>query len=937
MTSPLPPSSMGTGVFYDYSASSAAARPLHSLRAAPITHFSSVPNDGIGNEKIKLSHNHSNGNSSHGLPTAGHLLAVDPTYIAYAVKKGLVRVIHRQTNAKTLLRGHAEHTSVVDAAFFGDHEDSVGVGSVRKELAVVHHIKNHSPRNAIEPPVSPLQKSPQSSNLLATVGGMGDTAGVIIWFIGNMSQGTDNNNHHLGYQKLASLPTNCAARVVWSPFRPEFVLLHRNYATEDDPSMGSMARQVATLVTPTFLSRAIQGDNALHGTTNMHSLSVKFDNEGSRSSSGLEGANDIAWSGTGRNCVLTGHDDGCVRLWDVSSQEEAKDERTIDSIHSIAKMNVVLGKDKDDEGGTSVARAVTRVLFLNRYEDSFNDQTSTSTTRAITSPFITGTDMNHTVTLWSAFTCESNSSIIGYPTRLRVFGLRNYVSDDSVPLSDMISLEICPAPYRPPLSLKDSSTPVTKEEIAAPSSFLLMAERNAGLLHALHVETDWKASSAAVAVKGFDYVTTLNVVHPIYSFCVAPTASTFSSDSDGGGRKNALKEDHDVDLCCIQSKAVQMLTLAAEMCAAPENNSADDLAPGVTLLKYEDEGAGVALDEDEADEEDYEEDDFEDDYELGEDAFANAEFSTNHSDGDEEDIVAAPLEEVQPEDPASNWLGAIVNPLASSTPARTSSSPPGLTRPPGLGIPSASMPFLSPMQILSESSSDIQESNHNLVKSPSQVTALASPTSKPVAKLNKQKDQVGKKKAESKQPLTTPMKILQRGELKDELVVESILPVSVSTVSATTVPDVTVSNIDLGEIDAIVQRSVAAQLKSHETELLSSFKKVITSEVRSVISSSFKDAEKATEQAIHRGIATGLSSGLKKSLEGELGKSLKTHSKESVVLATKETLKSMKPLIINSFHEVSVVRFAHSTSPLTVIVCLLVLITIARSCLFSHL
>ena len=372
-----------------------------------------------------------------------------------------------------------------------------------------------------------------------------------------------------------------------------------------------------------------------------------------------------------------------------------------------------------------------------------------------------------------------------------------------------------------------------------------------------------------------------------------------------------------------------MLTLAAEMCAAPENNSAGDLAPGVTLLKYEDEGAGVALDEDEADEEDYEEDDFEDDYEMGEDAFANAEFSTNHSDDDEDDIVAAPLEEAQPEDPASNWLGAIVNPLASSTPARTSSTPPGLTRPPGLGIPSASMPFLSPMQILSESSSDVQESNHNLVKTPSQVTALAPPTSKPVAKLNKQKDQVGKKKAESKQPLTTPMKILQRGELKDELA-----PVSVSSVSATTVPDVTVSNIDLGEIDAIVQRSVAAQLKSHETELLSSFKKVITSEFRSVISSSFKDAEKATEQAIHRGIATGLSSGVKKSLEGELGKSLETHSKESVVLATKETLKSMKPLIINSFHEVSVVRFAHSTSPLTVIVCLLVLITIARSCLF---
>lgn len=928
MTTPLPPSTMGSGALYSYTTASTTANnnnrllPLPSLRASPIAHFSSIPNDGIGNDKLKPTIN----SSGVGLPTAGRLLAVNSTYVAYAVKKGLVRVIHRQTNAKILLRGHDEHVNVVDASFFGEGSvaGSVGVECIRKELAVLHRIKKHLPGNkaaavaagGAQPPsigISP-EDPLMHQHILATVGGMGDSAGVITWVITVKPDGS------LHAHQLGTFNMECHARIIWNPFCPQFAVLYRNFLDDGESSIihdtntGLRARAVANIYDPT------RGPIA-----GMSALSVGFGRDGSDNSA-LLGANDIAWSTLDGKFVLTGHDDGGVRLWNVGAatiQSQQSGKPCIVDCHATLNVASASRRENDEVGDENArsARAVTRVLFLGRYEDSLSNATSI-TTRAVTPPFITGTDMNHTITLWSSFTWDNNQSVIGSPTRLRVFGLRNHVNDNSFPLSDMISLELCPAPYRPPLSLKDSSIKNTDEEATCPSSFLLMAERNTGLLHALHLETEWKASSdgsdvaAAVAVKGFDYVTTLNVVYPIYSFCVAPTVSASSSDgshgptASDGGRKNALKEDHDVDLCCIQSKAVQKLTLAAEMCAAPENSGTEmDLAPGVTLLNFdaEEEDGEVEAEEEEVEEEEeeFEEGDFEDDYDLGEEDLANAEFSTNHSD-DEEDVDesgAVPTEEVLSDAAASSWLGAIVNPRPSTTPARASSAPPGLALPPGLGLPSGPSPMslLSPMQILSESSSGLDVSNEKPVKSsaPSMPVAEAVSSSssiKPVTILKKQKKQDAIKKADTKQPVA-PMKILQRGEAPAQ-------PISTAALPAADVTDTSGLKVDITEIEAAMQRSIAAQLKSHETDLLSSLKKFIASEVKSAISSSFKDAERATELAVQRGIASGLSNGLKKSLDGELGNRLEKHAKDNVAMVAKDALESMQPLIMSSLHQV---------------------------------
>lgn len=67
-TTKLPPSNIGTGALYTtarYSAPTGRVYtqsiPTTSLRAAPIAHFASTPNDGIGNDGLKSTLNFNEG------------------------------------------------------------------------------------------------------------------------------------------------------------------------------------------------------------------------------------------------------------------------------------------------------------------------------------------------------------------------------------------------------------------------------------------------------------------------------------------------------------------------------------------------------------------------------------------------------------------------------------------------------------------------------------------------------------------------------------------------------------------------------------------------------------------------------------------------------------------------------------------------------------
>ena len=228
-TTKLPPSSIGSGALYNSTSSNTTTT---SLRTAPIAHFSSTPNDGIGNESAKKSLSSSSGEES-GIPTAGHLLAINSTYIAYAVKKGLVRVIHRINGTKTLLRGHNEGTRIIDATFFGSgninssagNGEGVGVNGLWNELSALHSSSNNASATINNTNSQQQQLPPAAaSDVLATIGGYGDTtSSILIWRI------SSSTTAGLSADKLLQISYgNEITRLVWHPFNPNrFIVLHR--------------------------------------------------------------------------------------------------------------------------------------------------------------------------------------------------------------------------------------------------------------------------------------------------------------------------------------------------------------------------------------------------------------------------------------------------------------------------------------------------------------------------------------------------------------------------------------------------------------------------------------------------------------------------------------------------------------------------------------
>jgi hypothetical protein len=872
MTTPLPPSSVGIGSIYSppSSSSSSSSTKLASLRTSPIAHFVSSPNDGYGydeDEKKKQPQS-----SLTPIPTTGRLIAVNARYVVYAVRKGLVRVIDRRSASKALLRGHDEKSRLVDAAFFDGQSGQGGPGvfGLWDELCMAHCNNNKKGGSAdnIKATTKVQPTTTAALDMLATLGGINDQASVLIWRL--HSSGTGDSD--LGADKLMEIRLGgITNKIVWHPHNPnQFIVLHRNSSVVDNNSNSFPVGTIATVVETAKLNvhldenegHTVCADPFTNGTKSL----VVTDGRG-----GMGGANDIAWCGHVGVCyALTGHDDGCVRLWDTSSVGSKSQ-----NVPCMVTLNVASDLSLDD-----AAKRVTRVLFLSRYVDR-----NTTSNRAITAPFIVGTAMNHTVTLWSSFSTSATggNSIILQPTCLRVFGLRPFGTNVEK-VSNLMSLEICPAPYRPssmvPLSGGSGGflgglfggdgggeSKVMEEDVLPPSSFVLLAERNVGVVHAVHIDSQWvdDGENTAVAVVGFDYVTTLNCVNPIYS--LSPCSSV-------GEVGNGTLE-RDVDLCVLGSKAVQMLTLTAGMVTPPEGGWTDS-STGVTVLGSQVAVSCDELDVNDGDYEDYEEeegdageDKFEDDYDV------EGEGPDSGNDDDENDGDAAVPTASEP-DSFSNWLCSIAVPPQKE--ARAVSVPPGL-----------SSTYLLPDQVMSSVDPPTTKNRGAASKSLSSMpptAAISSSKSNASKSSNKKNGQGGTK---TLQPSSNqPIKILLKQEPKQELAFDPPSSVAVSVGSTT----------DIGAV-------LASQLKSHETQLLSSLQKTIVSEVASAVRSSFKDSQKATEQAIQRGISSGLSTGFDTSQSSKIGKSLEKAAKESAATAAKEAVASMQPLIMKALQQVS--------------------------------
>lgn len=72
-------------------------------------------------------------------------------------------------------------------------------------------------------------------------------------------------------------------------------------------------------------------------------------------------------------------------------------------------------------------------------------------------------------------------------------------------------------------------------------------------MHSLHLDTQWNGDDTCeMAEMGFNYVTSLDVVYPIHTLCVALSSASYSHENGGSTAYN-FDEERDVDLCCVQT------------------------------------------------------------------------------------------------------------------------------------------------------------------------------------------------------------------------------------------------------------------------------------------------------------------------------------------------------------------------------------------------
>lgn len=680
---PLPTQSSPCKILYNPSVAQAStsSSPPPQPNTTPIAHFASVPNT-----------HHPNGS----------LHAVNQSYIVYGVKNGLIRVLDRRSALRTLLRGHEKR--ITDMNFFGGGGSSDILGTVGGQ---------------------------------PTVGGIVNTDGasnVIIWRV-------FNREDELASEKLLEIRLKPAVGIVWHPFNPnQFIVLNRKM----DPNLMAGSQNniqdcngkgtntttandrmtvIATFVETTRLMTVpheVEGHAVCTcGDMGVSSTSSKEDINGlhHENKEGLEiegaiklilpgdwdkvGINYLCWAARDSRHVLTAHKDGYVRLWDlktlVNLNEDGQEEEnsTLDAgvDHEMRKPCAIQSakclmevKVTNDEESGVYGKSVEKCMFLSQYDDAGSFFVSGGVTHlepgsCMTHPFITCSKGGSCITLWSPFTISGSP-----PTKVREFQLEHSGTNTTVPR------------YNITLSTMDTAPPSEKQLQSAknpPSTYIIIADEVEGEIYALHLSAQWRGASDSsgrkmVAVTGFDHIVPYRAKYPIYSLSVlAPRPEKAAGITDDSQTK--------LDLLCVQSKAVQLLTLLPDVKDVKQLEEGSSLPAGVKMesimplqLKsivssannmpdvIEDGGDAINEDEDDStvveDEnieyEDYDDDgvDDDDEYEVVDD--------NEEDDNEKEDspVIAPPASALPPPgfgmpgtNSDSNWLGNLVGATAATT------------------------------------------------------------------------------------------------------------------------------------------------------------------------------------------------------------------------------------------------------------------------------
>ena len=196
----------------------------------------------------------------------GCLLDVNQHFVVYAVKNGLIRVLHRHSALRSLLRGH-QGQLVTDIQFF------------------------------------------QEGDVLATAGHSDTESKIIIWRV--YEQSPDIRGDILLEIPSTSIQMD---RIIWHPFNPnQFLMVH-----------STQGHAVSTLVETTRLQTSPHPETG-HAVVQFHSPSTIMDGA-VQLSCAQSSLTDVCWSGRDSRHVLTVHEKGEIILWDLKQHDVGSSE-----------------------------------------------------------------------------------------------------------------------------------------------------------------------------------------------------------------------------------------------------------------------------------------------------------------------------------------------------------------------------------------------------------------------------------------------------------------------------------------------------------------------------------------------------------------------------------------------------------------------------------
>lgn len=718
--------------------------------------------------------------------STGSLLALNASYIVYAVKNGLIRVMDRSSSnpLRTLLRSHTAR--ITDCAFFGTDASGKGGGS----------------------------------DVLASVGGNS----VVIWRIFSREDELSSEILlEIEWEPPADGANFMCKRVVWHPFNPNQFMLILN--DNGDGNNDHNSQKVAMFVETTRLLTVSKDGHALCKASSSNTANptvegmldlIVLDGEDGKSTE----VTDLSWSNLDSRHVLSSHKDGYIRLWDLKDSVYIVNGKEVPAIDTSSSAKYAVSARCIMTVKVSSSSSVQRCFFLPSFEDACSFFKSGGGTAMepgsnMTSPFVSVTDKGE-VGLWSPFTITGSP-----PSVVQIVDL------DSVS-SSPVQAAICCLPHG-------------KTEDDPPSAFVILGDES-GNLAALHLASQWRhvpspevaAQRKVAAVTGFNYMSMFKSLQPIYSWSVMYSIDD-SSDT----------KQFNIDCYCVQSKAVQKLTLSPTMCAAPTPLGQGYVPDGITLV---DINSVISADEKSyADDDKIEFDDYDDVSEVEEVEEEEEEMkdmqppvSVNSEDSAEEDKGAT-----HPNQPSSlpsfltgktnsssfsNWLGN----LAGKAKTPTSNVPPTPTvTPVATPVTSQQQHILDlnkfPLPNIPESTDSIpSKASSSSLLSPSEILGVKPTDSENVG-------DSAAVKPKDKKPTKTEKKDSSKTKTSQEPGAVAILkregPSGASTIEPSS--SGAIGSVTKEEVEEIVRKAVGFHFQKQETMIVSEIQKAVRYEVQS--------------------------------------------------------------------------------------------------------